>query len=212
MQSETVNRKAKSRFTKILPGNTPAGDKIQYCNGTSVYTVPVGSLTDTEIYTEHSHQTTVAKTSPSGYYCASGDVHGNVRIWDTTQTTHILKTTIPVFSGPVKDISWDSESKRIAAVGEGRERFGHVFLFDTGTSNGNLTGQARAMNSVDFKPSRPFRIISGSDDNTVAIFEGPPFKFKSVSDCNIGLVFENSPQRFRLKYFEILHVILLGLC
>ncbi|UMM41075.1 hypothetical protein L5515_017498 [Caenorhabditis briggsae] len=36
------------------------------------------------------------------------------------------------------------------------------------------------MNSVDFKPSRPFRIVSGSDDNTVAIFEGPPFKFKST--------------------------------
>ncbi|UMM41076.1 hypothetical protein L5515_017498 [Caenorhabditis briggsae] len=169
-----------ARGTAVVLGNTPAGDKVLYCNGTSVYTCPVNNLTNTEIYTEHSHQTTVAKYSPSGYYCASGDIHGNVRIWDTTQTTHILKTTIPVFSGPVKDIAWDSESKRIAAVGEGRERFGHVFLFDTGTSNGNLTGQARAMNSVDFKPSRPFRIVSGSDDNTVAIFEGPPFKFKST--------------------------------
>ncbi|PIO54920.1 WD domain, G-beta repeat protein, partial [Teladorsagia circumcincta] len=27
---------------------------------------------------------------------------------------------------------------------------------------------------------RPFRLVSGSEDNTVAIFEGPPFKFKTV--------------------------------
>jgi hypothetical protein len=37
------------------------------------------------------------------------------------------------------------------------------------------------MSSIDFKPTRPFRLVSGSEDNTVAIFEGPPFKFKMVS-------------------------------
>ncbi|EFP10794.1 CRE-AIPL-1 protein [Caenorhabditis remanei] len=168
------------RGSAVVLGTTPCGQKIQYCNGNSVYTIPLETLNTADIYTEHAHQTTVAKTSPTGFYCASGDIQGNVRIWDTTQSTHILKHTIPVFSGPVKDIAWDAESKRIAAVGEGRERFGHVFLLDTTTSNGSLTGQSRTMNSVDFKPTRPFRIVSGSDDNSVAIFEGPPFKFKST--------------------------------
>ncbi|VDK43582.1 unnamed protein product [Cylicostephanus goldi] len=118
--------------------------------------------------------------SPSGFYIASGDTGGNVRIWDTTQTTHILKATYQVFSGSVRDIAWSDDSKRLAAVGEGRERFGHVFLFDTGTSNGNLSGQSRPMSSIDFRPARPYRLISGSEDNTVAIFEGPPFKFKTT--------------------------------
>ena len=36
-------------------------------------------------------------------------------------------------------------------VGEGREKFGHVFLADTGTSNGDITGQTRPINTVDFK-------------------------------------------------------------
>ena len=31
---------------------------------------------------------------------------------------------------------------------------------------------------LDFKPSRPFRIVTGSEDNTAAVYEGPPFKFK----------------------------------
>uniref|UniRef100_A0A1I7UWL3 Actin-interacting protein 1 n=1 Tax=Caenorhabditis tropicalis TaxID=1561998 RepID=A0A1I7UWL3_9PELO len=169
-----------TRGTAVVLGTNPSGDKIQYCNGNSVYTIPLDKLSTADVYTEHTHPTTVAKTSPSGYYCASGDTQGNVRIWDTTQSTHILKHTIPVFSGQVKDIVWDAESKRIAAVGEGKERFGHVFLLDTTTSNGSLTGQSRSMNSVDFKPTRPFRIVSGSDDNSVAIFEGPPFKFKTI--------------------------------
>jgi hypothetical protein len=33
-------------------------------------------------YTQHTAQTTVARFSPSGYYVASGDVSGAVKIWD----------------------------------------------------------------------------------------------------------------------------------
>ncbi|VDL70965.1 unnamed protein product [Nippostrongylus brasiliensis] len=166
-------------FPTVL-GSTPNGDKIIYCNGNSVFIVDVENVTDVDIYTEHSVQTTVAKMSPSGFYIASGDCAGNVRIWDTTQSTHILKAAYQVFSGSVRDIAWNDDSKRIAAVGEGRERFGHVFLFDTGTSNGNLSGQSRPMSTIDFRPARPYRLVSGSEDNTVALFEGPPFKFKTT--------------------------------
>ncbi|TKR81028.1 hypothetical protein L596_014973 [Steinernema carpocapsae] len=171
------------RTTRGLPlvlSASPDGKKFVYCNGNSVFMRNVEDLTDCDIYTEHSVQATVAKFSPSGFYCASGDQSGKVRIWDTTQATHILKAEYPVIAGPIRDIAWSDDSKRLAVVGEAREKFGHVFLFDTGTSNGNLTGQSRAMSSIDFRPARPYRLISASEDNTVALFEGPPFKFKSI--------------------------------
>ena len=57
-------------------------------------------------------------------------------------------------------------------------RFGAVFLWDSGSSVGELAGHSKSINSVDLKPSRPYRLISGSDDMTVAFSEGPPFKFK----------------------------------
>ena len=38
----------------------------------------------------------------------------------------------------------------------------------------------KAINSVDFKPTRPFRAITGSEDNAVSFFEGPPFKWKTT--------------------------------
>lgn len=106
------------------------------------------------------------------------DVSGKVRIWDTVNKTHILKNEFQPIGGPIKDISWSPDNQRMVVVGEGRERFGHVFMTETGTSVGEISGQSKPINSCDFRPARPFRIVTGSEDNTIGIFEGPPFKFK----------------------------------
>ncbi|EHB03648.1 WD repeat-containing protein 1 [Heterocephalus glaber] len=131
-----------------------------------------------DIYTEHAHQVVVAKYAPSGFYVASGDVSGKLRIWDTTQKEHLLKYEYQPFAGKIKDIAWTEDSKRIAVVGEGREKFGAVFLWDSGSSVGEITGHNKVINSVDIKQTRPYRLVTGSDDNCAAFFEGPPFKFK----------------------------------
>ena len=75
---------------------------------------------------------------------------------------------------------WTHPNQRIVCVGEGREKFGSVFLAEMGTTNGDITGQSRPVNSCDIRPCRPFRIITGSEDNSVAYYEGPPFKFKGT--------------------------------
>lgn len=108
------------------------------------------------------------------------DQSGKVRIWDTVNKEHILKNEFQPISGPIKDISWSADNQRMVIVGEGRERFGHVFMTETGTSVGEISGQSKPINSCDFRPARPFRIITGSEDNTIGIFEGPPFKFKKT--------------------------------
>ena len=70
-------------------------------------------------------------------------------------------------------------------MGEGRERFGHVIMADTGTSIGEISGHSKLINSCDFRPTRPYRIATGSEDNSIGIYEGPPFKFKmSKTDHN----------------------------
>ena len=52
----------------------------------------------------------------------SADVSGKLRIWDTTQKEHLLKYEYQPFAGKIKDIAWTEDSKRIAVVGEGREK------------------------------------------------------------------------------------------
>jgi WD40 repeat protein len=121
----------------------------------------------------------VAKISPSGYYVASADVAGTVRVWDLVGTDQILKGEYPIVSGRINDLAWDSESKRILAVGEGRERFGHAFSFDTGSSVGEISGHSKPINAVAIRPNRPFRAVTASDDGSLVFLHGTPYKFST---------------------------------
>ncbi len=161
----------------------PKGKNFLYVNGNSVFIRNLENPLECDVYTEHSHPVQVAKYAPSGFYIASADLTGKIRIWDTTNKEHILKNEYQPLSGCIKDLQWSSDSQRIVVGGEGREKFGHVFSADTGTSVGEIMGTSKPINSVDFKPTRPFRAVVGSEDNTVCYFEGPPFKWKkSLSD------------------------------
>ncbi|MCJ8739577.1 hypothetical protein PDJAM_G00048780 [Pangasius djambal] len=167
---------------KVLGGD-PKGNNFLYTNGKSVIIRNIDNPAIADVYTEHPHPVIVAKYAPSGFYIASGDVSGKIRIWDTTQKEHLLKYEYQPFGGKIKDISWTEDSKRIAVVGEGREKFGAVFLWDSGSSVGEIVGHSKVINSVDLKQTRPYRLVTGSDDNDTTFFEGPPFKFKcTISD------------------------------
>jgi WD40 repeat protein len=167
-----------ARGQPLVLGGDPKGKNFLYTNGNSVIIRNIQNPAIADVYTEHSCPVNVAKYSPSGFYIASGDQSGKVRIWDTVNKEHILKNEFHPIGGPIKDIAWSPDNQRMVVVGEGRERFGHVFMSETGTSVGEISGQSKPINSCDFRPSRPFRIITGSEDNTIAVFEGPPFKFK----------------------------------
>ncbi|XP_028302406.1 WD repeat-containing protein 1 [Gouania willdenowi] len=162
---------------KVIGGD-PKGNNFLYTNGKSVIIRNIENPAIAEIYTEHGHQVTVAKYAPSGFYIASGDVAGKIRIWDTTQKEHLLKYEYTPFSGKIKDIAWTEDSKRLAVVGEGRGKFGAVFLWDTGSSVGDVSGHSKLINSVDIRQQRPYRLATASDDTCGCFFEGPPFKFK----------------------------------
>jgi WD40 repeat protein len=96
---------------------------------------------------------------------------------------HILKNEIRPISGKISDIAWDSDSKRIIGVGEGRESFGHAFAFDTLSSVGEIAGHSKVINSVSIRQQRPFKAATASDDMTVAFFTGVPFKYvKTIRD------------------------------
>ena len=71
------------------------------------------------MYKGHSQPTTVAKFSPNGFWVASADVSGMVRVWAWDNPEHLTKLETFPFAGEVKDLDWDGESKKILAVGEG---------------------------------------------------------------------------------------------
>jgi hypothetical protein len=66
------------------------------------------------------------------------DVTGSVRIWDAVGPDMALKTETKVISGRINDLAWDGESQRIIAVGDGKERYGHAFTYDSGNTVGEV--------------------------------------------------------------------------
>jgi len=129
-------------------------------------------------YTQHTAQTTVARFSPSGFYVASGDVSGSVRVWDSLGAEN-TKGEYHIIAGRINDIAWDGDSQRIIAVGDGKERFGHCITADSGNSVGEISGHSSQINCVSIRQQRPLRAATGSDDTSLCFFHGAPFKFNT---------------------------------
>ncbi|KAH8875501.1 Actin-interacting protein 1 [Schistosoma japonicum] len=161
----------------------PKGEKLIYVSGNSVVIRSLENTAQNDMYTQHSVHVNVAKYSPSGFYIASADKNGKVRIWDTINDEHILKYEYQPLMGTINDLAWTSDNARIIVGGNSSSKFGAVFMVETGSSAGAITGMSKSANSVDFRPVRPYRAITGNDEGFVSFFEGPPFTFKN-NFCN----------------------------
>ncbi|ODV77909.1 WD40 repeat-like protein [Suhomyces tanzawaensis NRRL Y-17324] len=181
----------------------PIHNRIAYPNGKSIVVrlVDPESSAPAKQFTKHIHATTVATFAPSGNYIASGDESGQVKIWDVAVVggpgaTDVspfeqpnIKSEFQILSGPIKSIAWDADSARIIAVGQGKDKFGHCFSWDSGNSIGEIQGHSSSINAVAIKPQRPYRAATVSDDKALVFFHGPPFKFeKSVRDNHTNTI------------------------
>ncbi|XP_060076955.1 WD repeat-containing protein 1-like [Ylistrum balloti] len=171
-----------TRGVPIILGGCPQGKhKFLYTNGNNVILRDLANpYMDAEIITKHSTPATVAQWSPSGFYIASGDTSGKVLIWDTVNKEHLTKYEYQPIVGKINDITWDGESKRMAVGGQGKGKYGHAFLVDSGSSVGEVVGHTKAINSLSIRPQRPYRLVTCSEDYSMVFFEGPPFKFKKT--------------------------------
>lgn len=136
----------------------------------------------------HVQAATVATVSPSGYYVASADVTGQVRVFDLVGEEHVTKLETRALTGRVNDLCWDGESKRLIAVGDGKERFGHGFTSDSGNSTGEVGGHSKPVNAVAIRHQRPFRAVTAGDDSTLVFHTGVPWKFSKVIRTHSGFV------------------------
>jgi WD repeat-containing protein 1 (actin-interacting protein 1) len=147
------------------------------------------------VYRGHSANVTAVAVSKSGGYIASGDEKGSFKVWAFDHVEHLCKYSInTMLSGPIHDLEWDSESKRIVLCGERSPTDTmtgvntKVVQWDTGVSIVSNTGTGMGIHlprgrasSCTMKLSRPMRVVSsGMDDGKVCLHSGPPFTKVSV--------------------------------
>lgn len=161
-------------------------DSIGYPSGKSAFVRYLdGSGTVVQFTGHGTASVTVVKHSPikGSHYVCSGDESGKVIVWgwtvdkDTSAVEINIKSEFQVLAGPITDISWDFEGRRLCVVGEGRDKFGVFISWDSGNSLGEISGHSQRINGCHFKQSRPMRCITVGDDGSVVFYQGPPFKF-----------------------------------
>ena len=89
------------------------------------------------IYRGHAAITTVAKFSPNGYWVASADVSGKVRVWSWDSPEHLLKMESSVFAAKkISDLNL--ESKRLVVAGDGSGIIVRCITWDTANNLGEI--------------------------------------------------------------------------
>ncbi|RMD41202.1 hypothetical protein DV735_g3885, partial [Chaetothyriales sp. CBS 134920] len=157
------------------------GQRLAYASGKSVFLRSIDEPAAATQYTQHTAATTVARFAPSGYYVASGDASGIVRVWDSSANgSGTTKGEYAIISGRINDIAWDGDSQRIIAVGDGKQRYGHCVTADSGNSVGEISGHSAQVNAVSIRQQRPLRAATAGDDKNVVFYHGAPFKFNDI--------------------------------
>lgn len=132
------------------------------------------------VYRGHSAPVTACAFNPAGTYVASGDARGRLRVWAYDHEEHLPRLDVQLLAGPIRDISWDAEGRRIAATGDGMQspECSKAVQWDTGVKCGDLAAHSRKKgSSVAFRPGRPMRIATGGkEDAAVFLHKGPPFQ------------------------------------
>ncbi|KAJ1898208.1 WD40 repeat-like protein [Kickxella alabastrina] len=165
---------------------SPQNDLFTYASGKAIIIRSLADPSKSSEYTGHTQATTMARFSSSGYYIASGDAQGNVRIWDSK--THTLKSQFRPISDRINDLGWDHESQRVMAVGDGKTKFGHVFLYDSGNTVGCIEGHSRRINACALRQRRPFRAVTCADDGKCVFYFGAPYKYNRALTEHKGFV------------------------
>ena len=139
------------------------------------------------MFTNHKCKTTAVAFTPSNVFAVSGDEFGNVKIW-WVDDFKIKKEYDSLLGGKICGFGWSDDNERLLVFGNGKQNLARTIMWDTGNNIGEISGHSKVLLAGDFKKTRPYRVITGGEDQQVNFYEGPPFKFKKMNKDHSNFV------------------------
>lgn len=156
------------------------GKWLGYSVGNVIVLRSLDDFKTCKIYTAHKVKTSAVGFSPNGYFAASGDCEGNIKIWFLDDMS--LKKEFPnALGGKITGIEWNDESNKLFFYGQGKTAFARCITWDSGNNIGEISAHSKVILTGDMKKNRPYRIATGSEDFQVNFYEGTPFKFNKMN-------------------------------
>ena len=93
-----------------------------------------------------------------------------------------------MFPGGIKNIAWTPDSTKLVVVGDGKSIFARVFIWETGSQVGEISGISKILQSCDFRPQKPADLAVAGEEFNVAFYAGPPYKLINIHKLHTSFV------------------------
>ena len=118
---------------------------------------------------------TAVAYSPNGYSVAFGDDKGGVRVGGyNADGAFIANFSETLLAGPVNDLKFSDDSKKLIAVGGGGQRAKTVNLETKGKWGDIAAGHNATLLTCDMKYSKPQAILAAGEDLEVHTYKAMP--------------------------------------
>jgi len=159
---------------------SPDGRHFIYGAGKTCVLRSVDDPNDVKVLTGHKKPPLAFAFTPDGKFVASGDESGVVKVWEVASLQE--KKELMGLGGPIADMAFDHTGKRLAVAGDAKGTTSRVFMWESGTPQGELSGSSKRALTVSIRPDKPSFLAVGNEDMRVNIHKGPPYKFNSLFD------------------------------
>ena len=137
----------------------------------------------------HAKNVTMVACSPVGDRVISGDETGSLFVWNADHPTLMVSWELQALAGPVHDGSFNEEGDKAVVVGEATAgKYGRVLSLNMKKTDAELVGHSGRALACSFKPNRPYKIFTASEDNTVNTLALPGWNIVKIGKEHKGFV------------------------
>lgn len=165
-------------------------DKFSYPSQDSAVLREVHNLrTGYTAFQGHAKNVTMVACSPVGDRVISGDETGYLNVWNADHPTLMVSWDLQGLSGAIHDGSFNDEGDKAVFVGEATGgKYGRVISINMKKTDAELVGHSGRALSCSFKPNRPFKIFTASEDNSVNTLALPGWNIVKIGKEHKGFV------------------------